>query len=137
MDAFLEAKTKALTVLDESNKAKNAAYGIDNTQSATSQFITNLISQKIQAGTASIGPAINSATTFFTSAKSGIAGAFASKFAPLSSLSGGLSGGSGTEILLQYLHYLTKFFLCKYLLLLDTNLDWRNKITCSLFCSLK
>ena len=103
LDAFLDAKTKALSVLDESNKAKNAIYGIDNTQSATSQFISNLISQKIQAGSASIGPVINSATTFFTSAKSGLSGALASKLAPLSSLSGGLSnglsGGSGIKIL--------------------------------------
>ncbi|XP_033210980.1 uncharacterized transmembrane protein DDB_G0289901-like isoform X2 [Belonocnema kinseyi] len=93
LDAFINAKTKALIVLDESNKAKNAAFGIDNTQSATTQFLTNLIGQKIQAGTASIGPAINSATTFFSSAKTGLAGAFASKFAPLSSLSGGLTSG--------------------------------------------
>ncbi|XP_066592126.1 keratin, type II cytoskeletal 1 [Prorops nasuta] len=99
LDAFLDAKTKALGVLDESNKAKNAAFGIDSSQSATGQFISNLISQKIAAGTASIGPIINSATTFASSASSGLAGAFASKFAPLSSLSGGAgsagAGGSG------------------------------------------
>ncbi|XP_012287952.1 glycine, alanine and asparagine-rich protein [Orussus abietinus] len=96
LDAFLDAKTRALVVLDESNKAKNAAFGIDSSQSATSQFISNLISQKIQAGTASIGPLINGATTFISGASSGLAGAFASKFAPLSALSGGASaGGTG------------------------------------------
>lgn len=80
-------------MLDESNKAKNAAFGIDNSQSATSQFIGNLVSQKIQAGTASIGPVISSASTFFNSAKSGLTNAFVSKLAPLSSIAGGLSGG--------------------------------------------
>lgn len=82
-----------MAVLDESNKAKNAAFGIDNSQSATSQFIGNLVSQKIQAGTASIGPVISSASTFFNSAKSGLTNAFVSKLAPLSSIAGGLSGG--------------------------------------------
>ncbi|KAI4501380.1 hypothetical protein M0802_003753 [Mischocyttarus mexicanus] len=95
LDALLDAKTRALTVLDESNKAKNAAYGIDNTQSATGQFISNLISQKIQAGTASIGPVINSASTFINSAGSGLSSAFVSKLAPLSSIISGLSGSSG------------------------------------------
>ncbi|XP_043668797.1 uncharacterized protein LOC122629451 [Vespula pensylvanica] len=98
LDAFLDAKTKALTVLDESNKAKNAAFGIDNSQSATSQFIGNLVSQKIQAGTASIGPVISSASTFFNSAKSGLTNAFVSKLAPLSSIAGGLSGGGGVSV---------------------------------------
>ncbi|XP_047351058.1 uncharacterized protein LOC124949643 [Vespa velutina] len=93
LDAFLDAKTKALTILDESNKAKNAIFGIDNSQSATSQFIGSLVSQKIQAGTASINPVINSASTFFNTAKSGLASAFVSKLAPLSSIVGGLSGG--------------------------------------------
>ncbi|KAK2584617.1 hypothetical protein KPH14_006967 [Odynerus spinipes] len=97
LDAFLDAKTKALAVLDESNKAKNAVFGIDNTQSATSQFIGNLISQKIAAGTASIGPAINSASTFVTHAKSGLANALVSKLAPLSSLSGAFTGGAGAS----------------------------------------
>lgn len=97
MDALIDAKTRAISVLDESNKAKNAAYGIDNTQSATSAFISNLIGQKIQAGTSSIGPLINSATTFISGASSGLTGAFASKLGPLSSLAGGLSGGSGEK----------------------------------------
>ncbi|XP_043286722.1 peroxidase-like protein 2 [Venturia canescens] len=95
LDALIDAKTRAITVLDESNKAKNAAYGIDNTQSATGAFISNLIGQKIQAGTASIGPLINSATTFISGAKSGLTGAFASKLGPLTSIVGGLSAGSG------------------------------------------
>ncbi|XP_046423983.1 keratin, type II cytoskeletal 2 epidermal-like [Neodiprion fabricii] len=94
LDSFLDAKTNALAALEEGNKAKNAAFGIDNTQSATSQFISNLISQKIQAGTASIGPLISGATSFISTASSGIGNAVASKIAPLSSLSGGLSGGS-------------------------------------------
>ncbi|KAF7401009.1 hypothetical protein HZH66_006193 [Vespula vulgaris] len=98
LDAFLDAKTKALAVLDESNKAKNAAFGIDNSQSATSQFIGNLVSQKIQAGTASIGPVISSASTFFNSAKSGLTNAFVSKLAPLSSIAGGLSGGGDVSV---------------------------------------
>ncbi|XP_020710395.2 glycine, alanine and asparagine-rich protein isoform X2 [Athalia rosae] len=95
LDAFLDAKTKAIAVLDEGNKAKNAAFGIDSSQSATSQFISDLISQKIAAGTASIGPLVSGATTFFTSASSGIGNAIASKLGPLSSLAGGLTGGSG------------------------------------------
>ncbi|XP_012232088.1 probable GH family 25 lysozyme 3 isoform X2 [Linepithema humile] len=93
IDGFLDAKTKALIVLDESNKAKNAAFGIDPHNSATSQFISNLISQKIQSATGSIGPLINSATTLFSGASAGLTNALASKVAPLSSLSGGLSGG--------------------------------------------
>lgn len=95
MDTFLDSKTKALIVLDESNKAKNAAFGIDNKHSATSEFLNHLVSQKIQAATGSIGPIINSATTFFSGASSGLTKALVSKFAPLSSLSGGLSGGAG------------------------------------------
>lgn len=93
LDAFLDAKTKALAVLDEGNKAKNVAYEIDNTKSATSEFINKFIAQKIKATTGSVGPIINAGTTFLTSAKQGIAGAFVSKFAPLSSLAGGLAGG--------------------------------------------
>ncbi|XP_043500789.1 putative lysozyme-like protein [Polistes fuscatus] len=94
LDAFLDAKTRALTVLEDSNRAKNAAFGIDNTQSATGQFISNLISQKIKAGTASIGPVINSASTFINSAGSGLTSAFVSKLAPLSSIVSGLSSSS-------------------------------------------
>ncbi|XP_014601540.1 PREDICTED: P17/29C-like protein DDB_G0287399 [Polistes canadensis] len=97
LDAFLDAKTRALTVLEDSNKAKNAAFGIDNTQSATGQFISNLISQKIKAGTASIGPVINSASTFINSAGSGLTSAFVSKLAPLSSIVSGLSSSSGSS----------------------------------------
>ncbi|XP_057326904.1 uncharacterized protein LOC130668573 [Microplitis mediator] len=95
LDSFLDAKTKALGVLDESNKAKNAIYGIDPKQSATKEFISDIIGKKIQAGTAGIGPLINSATTFISTKSQGLVGALTSKFAPLSSLSGGLSGGSG------------------------------------------
>lgn len=80
-------------MLDESNRAKNAAFGIDPNQSATSQFISNLVSQKIRAATSSIGPVINSATTLVSGAASGLTNSLASKIAPLSSLSGGLSGG--------------------------------------------
>lgn len=95
LDAFLDAKTKAIGVLDQSNKAKNAIYGIDNTSSATNAFLTDIIGKKIQAGTASIGPLINSATTFISASGQGLVGAITSKFAPLSALSGGLSQGSG------------------------------------------
>ncbi|KAG7198389.1 hypothetical protein KM043_005780 [Ampulex compressa] len=94
LDSFLDSKTRALNVLDESNRAKNAAFGIDNTQSATGQFISNLVSQKIQATTGSIGPIINSATTLLSGASNGLSGAFVSKLAPLSSIVGGLSGGA-------------------------------------------
>ncbi|XP_063987305.1 uncharacterized protein LOC135167732 [Diachasmimorpha longicaudata] len=97
LDSFLDAKTKALTVLDESNKAKNAIYGIDNTQSATSAFVSDILGKKIQAASAGIGPLINSATTFVSSAAQGIVGAVAQKVAPLSSIVGGLSGGSGSS----------------------------------------
>ncbi|KAH0955315.1 hypothetical protein HN011_003521 [Eciton burchellii] len=96
LDTFLDAKTRALTVLDESNRAKNAAFGIDNNQSATSQFLSNLLSQKIQGATNSIGPLINSATAFASTASAGLQNTLASKLAPLSSLSGGLSGGASS-----------------------------------------
>lgn len=95
VDSFIDAKTKALSVLDESNKAKNHAFGIDNKHSATSEFLNHLVSQKIQAATGSIGPIINSATTFLSGASAGISKALAGKIAPLSSLAGGLSGGAG------------------------------------------
>ncbi|XP_076675774.1 uncharacterized protein LOC143372962 [Andrena cerasifolii] len=93
LDSFIDSKTKALIVLDESNKVKNLAYGIDAKHSATTKFINDLVAAKIQAASGSIGPVINSATTFLASAKNGLAGAFASKLAPLSGLAGGLSGG--------------------------------------------
>jgi len=95
VDSFIDSKTKALAVLDESNKAKNVVFGINNKQSATTEFLNQLLSQKIQAATGSIGPIINSATTFLTGASGGISKALVSKIAPLSSLAGGLSGGSG------------------------------------------
>lgn len=95
IDSFLDAKTRALDVLDDSNRAKNAVFGIDSSQSATTQFLSNLVSQKIQAATGSIGPVINSATTLLSGASAGLSNAFASKLAPLSALSGGLSGGAG------------------------------------------
>lgn len=102
MDAFLEAKTKALSVLDDSNKAKNAAYDIDPSKSATSEFINKFLAQKVKASSTGVGPLFNAGSTFLSSAKQGLTGAFISKFAPLSSLSGGLagglSGGSGNEI---------------------------------------
>lgn len=93
VDSLLESKIKALDALEESNKAKNAIYGIDPTRSLTSEFLSDLVSKKIQAASSSIGPLINGATTFFTGASSGLTNAVVSKFAPLSSLSGGLSGG--------------------------------------------
>ncbi|CAG5097199.1 Protein of unknown function [Cotesia congregata] len=79
------------------NKAKNAIYGIDPKQSATKEFISDIVGKKIQAGTAGIGPLINSATTFISTKSQGLIGAVTSKLAPLSSLSGGLSGGSGGD----------------------------------------
>ncbi|XP_046742840.1 keratin, type I cytoskeletal 10 [Diprion similis] len=97
LDSFLDAKTNALAALDEGNKAKNAAFGIDNTQSATGQFISNLISQKIQAGTASIGPLISGATAFFSTASNGIGNAVASKIGPLSSLVNTFSSGGSQD----------------------------------------
>lgn len=96
MDSFLDAKTKALGALDESNKVKNAAFGIDGSQSATGQFLSNYFSQKTQAGSGAIGPLLTGATTFVSAASSGLTGALANSLAPLSSLSGGLSGGSGS-----------------------------------------
>lgn len=92
-NSLLDSKIKALDVLEEANKAKNAIYGIDPNRSASAEFLNKLLSQKIQAASSSIGPLINSATTFFSGASSGLTNAFVSKFAPLSSLSGGLSGG--------------------------------------------
>ncbi|XP_031839648.1 uncharacterized protein LOC116430103 [Nomia melanderi] len=97
LDSFLDSKTKALAVLDESNKAKNAAFGIDAHHSATSKFISELVASKIKATSASVGPVVNSATTFLASAKSGLAGAFASKLAPLSSIATGLSAGTAAK----------------------------------------
>ncbi|KAL6265573.1 hypothetical protein P5V15_002369 [Pogonomyrmex californicus] len=93
VDSFLDSKTKALHVLDESNKAKNAAFGIDSKHSATQEFINHLAAQKIQAATGSIGPLINSAATLFSGASAGFSKAIASKIGSLSSVSGGLSGG--------------------------------------------
>ncbi|KAM0727604.1 hypothetical protein ACS0PU_005853 [Formica fusca] len=95
VDSLLDSKIRALDVLDESNKAKNAIYGIDPTKSRTSEFINDLVSKKIQSATGSIGPLINGASTLFSGASAGFSNALVSKFAPLSSLSGGLSGGSG------------------------------------------
>ncbi|XP_076175784.1 uncharacterized protein LOC143150983 isoform X2 [Ptiloglossa arizonensis] len=91
LDSFLDSKTRALTVLDESNKAKNAAYGIDAKQSATGKFISELVAAKVQAASGSVGPVINSATTFLAGAKNGLTGALVSKLAPLSSIASGLS----------------------------------------------
>ncbi|XP_053999674.1 uncharacterized protein LOC128887612 [Hylaeus anthracinus] len=102
LDSFIDSKTKALAVLDDANKAKNAAYGIDTKHSATSKFINDLVAAKIQATSGSVGPVINSATTFLAGAKNGLADAFASKLAPLSSLSSGivssLSAGPKPEL---------------------------------------
>ncbi|XP_018055932.1 PREDICTED: uncharacterized transmembrane protein DDB_G0289901 isoform X1 [Atta colombica] len=95
VDSFIDSKTKALAVLDDSNKEKNAVFGIDNKHSATSEFLNKLVSQKLKAASGSIGPLINSAATLFSGASAGISKALVSKIAPLSSLSGGLSGGSG------------------------------------------
>ncbi|XP_033337507.1 uncharacterized protein LOC117226857 [Megalopta genalis] len=94
LDTFIDSKTKALAVLDESNKAKNAAFGIDPHQSATSKFLSELIASKIQAASGSIGPVVNSASTFLTSAKTGLAGAFASKLAPLGAIASGVAAGT-------------------------------------------
>ncbi|CAK9804717.1 hypothetical protein ANTQUA_LOCUS4206 [Anthophora quadrimaculata] len=94
LDSFLDSKTKALGALDEANKVKNAAYGIDGKHSATTKFISDLVAAKLQATTGSIGPVINSAQTFLASAKNGFAGAVVSKLAPLSSIAGGLSAGT-------------------------------------------
>ncbi|XP_078048611.1 uncharacterized protein LOC144475994 [Augochlora pura] len=94
LDTFIDSKTKALAVLDESNKAKNAAFGIDPHHSATSKFLSELIASKIQAASGSIGPVVNSATTFLTSAKTGLAGAFASKLEPLGAIASGVAAGT-------------------------------------------
>lgn len=80
-------------MLDESNKAKNAIYGIDNTQSATSAFVSDILGKHIQAASAGIGPLINSATTFVSAKAQGLVGAVTKAVAPLSSIVGGLSGG--------------------------------------------
>lgn len=93
LDSFLDAKTHALGALDDANRVKNAAFGIDNTHSATSKFINDFVASKIQAATGSIGPVINGAQAFFATAKNGLTGAVASKLASLSSLSSGLSAG--------------------------------------------
>ncbi|XP_050447067.1 uncharacterized protein LOC126849357 [Cataglyphis hispanica] len=95
VDSLLDSKIKAIDVLEESNRAKNAIYGIDASKSRTTEFVNDLVSKKIQSATSSIGPIINSATTLFSGASAGLSNAFVSKFAPLSSLSGGLSGGAG------------------------------------------
>ncbi|XP_012138369.1 uncharacterized protein LOC100883467 isoform X2 [Megachile rotundata] len=97
LDSFLDSKTKALSALDEANKVKNAAYGIDAKHSATSKFISELVAAKIKAASGSIGPVINSATTFINGAKTGFAGALVSKLAPLSSIAGGLSAGAAAK----------------------------------------
>lgn len=94
----MDSKTKALEILDDSNRAKNAAFGIDPHQSATTQFISNLVSQKIRAATGSIGPVINSATALLSGKAAGLSNSLVSKIAPLSSLSGGLSGGAGVGV---------------------------------------
>lgn len=96
VDSLLDSKIKALDVLDESNKAKNAIYGIDPTRSRTAEFLNGLVSKKIQSASSSIGPIINSASTLFSGASAGLTNALVSKIAPLSSLSGGLSGGGGS-----------------------------------------
>lgn len=72
---------------------KNAAFGIDPNHSATSQFLSNTVSQAIQGATGAIGPIINSATTLLSGVTAGLTNTFASKLAPLSSLSGGILGG--------------------------------------------
>lgn len=110
VDSLLDSKIKALDVLDESNKAKNAIYGIDPTKSRTSEFINDLVSKKIQSATGSIGPLINGASTLFSGASAGFSNALVSKFAPLSSLSGGLSGGSGGAGTYKY----DSFLICLY-----------------------
>ncbi|XP_026671412.1 uncharacterized protein LOC108627445 isoform X2 [Ceratina calcarata] len=97
LDSFIDSKTKALSDLDEANKIKNAAFGIDAKQSATSKFISELIAQKIQAASGSVGPVLHSAQTFFSNAKQGLIGAAASKLAPLSSIVSGLSAGSASK----------------------------------------
>ncbi|KAK9297080.1 hypothetical protein QLX08_009097 [Tetragonisca angustula] len=97
LDSFLDSKTKALSALDEANKVKNAAYGIDAKHSATSKFINELVSAKIKAASGSIGPVLNSAQTLLSGAKQGLAGAVVSKLAPLSSIAQGLSSPSSSK----------------------------------------
>ncbi|KAF3420354.1 LOW QUALITY PROTEIN: hypothetical protein E2986_12559, partial [Frieseomelitta varia] len=97
LDSFIDSKTKALSALDEANKVKNAAYGIDTKYSATSKFINELVAAKIKAASGSIGPVLNSAQTFLSSAKQGLAGAVVSKLAPLSSIAQGLSSASSSN----------------------------------------
>lgn len=91
LDSLIDAKTKALTDLDETNKIKNKAYGIDVNKSATSKFIGELVNAKIQSATGSIGPVVSTAQNFFSNTKSGLTNAFVSKLAPLSSIATGLS----------------------------------------------
>ncbi|KAK1131088.1 hypothetical protein K0M31_017385 [Melipona bicolor] len=97
LDSFLDSKTKALSALDEANKVKNAAYGIDTKHSATSKFIGELTASKIKAATGSIGPVLNSAQTFLSSAKQGLAGTVVSKLGPLSTIAQGLSSMSSSK----------------------------------------
>ncbi|XP_071862677.1 uncharacterized protein isoform X2 [Bombus fervidus] len=97
LDSFIDAKTKALGTLDEANKVKNAAYGIDNKHSATSKFISDLFASKLKAASGSIGPVLNSAQTFVSSFKHGLAGATASKLQPLAAIAGGLSSHTTSD----------------------------------------
>lgn len=96
LDSLIDAKTKALSDLDEANKVKNRAYGIDVNKSATSRFISELVNAKIQSATGSIGPVVNTAQNFFSNTKSGLTNAFVSKLAPLSSIATGLSSPPST-----------------------------------------
>ncbi|XP_076303154.1 uncharacterized protein LOC143221653 [Lasioglossum baleicum] len=93
LDSFIDAKTKALIALEDANRVKNAAYGIDAKHSATSKFISELVAAKIQAASGSIGPVIHSAQTLIAGTKSGLADAVVSKLAPLSSIATGVSAG--------------------------------------------
>ncbi|CAD1476566.1 unnamed protein product [Heterotrigona itama] len=97
LDSFLDSKTKALSALDEANKVKNAAYGIDTKHSATTKFINELVASKVKAASGSIGPVLHSAQTFLSSAKQGLTGAVVSKFAPLSSIAQGLASASASK----------------------------------------
>lgn len=96
LDSLIDAKTKALTDLDETNRIKNKAYGIDVNKSATSKFISELVNAKIQSATGSIGPVVSTAQNFFSNTKSGLTNAFVSKLAPLSSIATGLSSPPST-----------------------------------------
>ncbi|XP_017766352.1 PREDICTED: uncharacterized protein LOC108555288 [Eufriesea mexicana] len=93
LDSFIDSKTKALIALEDANKVKNAAYGIDTKHSATGKFISDLVAAKIQAASGSIGPVIHSAQTLIAGTKSGLADAALSKLAPLSSIATGVSAG--------------------------------------------